>query len=153
MASSNIDHHHRQASFHLTSPLQHQRPYASPVSTSAAVQGETSAYRNSKVIDALPIAPENGVHTVIDLVRRAAAKFGNNKAVGYRTEIRTHLKEGPPDANGNKKQLTISELSPYQFLSYVEYAELITNIGCGLVEAGLLPSRDKICMWAQTRSA
>lgn len=142
----------RQVSFQLISPLHHQRPYSLPVSASAAIQGETPPFRNAKVVNDLPITPENGVHTVMDLVRRGATKFGNNPAVGFRTEIRTHLKEGPEDVNGNRKQLIILELSSYKLLSYIEYEELVINIGSGLVKAGLIPSHDKICMWAQTRS-
>jgi long-chain acyl-CoA synthetase len=141
----------RQASFQLNSPLHHQRPYSLPVSLGSAVPGETPAFRNAKVIKDLHTVPENGVHTVKDIVRRAATKFGDNPAIGFRTEIRTHAKEGPEDADGNKKQLVISELSSYKFLSYIEYDKLVTNIGCGLVKAGLLPTQDKICMWAQTR--
>ena len=155
--AKNMDNDHRnlesrQVSFQLISPLHHQRPYSLPVSASTAVHGETPPFHNARVVNDLPITPENGVHTVIDLVRRAATKFGNNPAVGFRTEIRTHLEEGPEDANGNKKQLIIPELSSYKFLSYIEYEELVTNIGSGLVKAGVLPSHDKICMWAQTRS-
>lgn len=141
----------RQQSFQLTHPIKHQRPYALPVSSSTTVPGETAAFRHAKVVDALPVVPEEGLHTVSDLVRRAASKFGDRPAVGYRTEIRTHVKPGPPDANGKTKELTVSELSPYKFLSYTEYAELVENLGHGLLKAGLDPEKDKLCMWAQTR--
>jgi len=149
------DHQHlksRQVSFQLISPLHHQRPYSLPISASTTVQGETPPFHNAAVVNNLPAGPESGVHTVMDLVRRAATKFGENPAIGFRTEIRTHLREGPEDAKGAKKQLITPELSSYTFLSYIEYEKLVTNIGSGLVKAGLLPSRDKICMWAQTRS-
>lgn len=147
--SMDIDHSHiqsRQETFQLISPLHLQRPYSLPVSATA-VQGETPPFRNAKVVSHLPITPENEVRSVTDLVRRAAKFFGNKPAVGFRTEIRTHLKE-----SSDKKQLIISELSSYKFLYYIEYEQLVTNIGSGLVKAGLLSSHDKICMWGQTRS-
>lgn len=141
----------RQESFQLVSPLNHQRPYAVPVSSSNATPGETLHFRNAKVENGLPIIPEDGIHTVKDLIRRSAAKFGNNPAIGSRTELRTHVKDGLADANGNQKQLITSELSSYKFISYIQYEEFVTAIGVGLVSLGLLPSQDKICMWAQTR--
>ncbi|CAG8971638.1 hypothetical protein HYALB_00003106 [Hymenoscyphus albidus] len=114
---------------------------------------ETPVFRNVKVKDGLSIIPEDGIRTVKDLIRRSAAKFGSNPAFGSRTEIQAHFKDGPPDANGNKKQLIISELSPYKFISYIEYEKLVTAIGLGLVSLGLTPSQDKICMWAQTSAS
>ncbi|CAG8955433.1 hypothetical protein HYFRA_00010298 [Hymenoscyphus fraxineus] len=142
----------RQESFQLNHPLDNHRPYNVPISSSGN-PGETPVFRNVKVKDDLSVVPEDGIRTVKDLIRRSADKFGSNPAFGSRTEIQAHLKDGPPDANGNKKQLTISELSPYEFISYIEYEKLVTAIGLGLVSLGLTPSQDKICMWAQTSAS
>lgn len=148
---TNDQPHDLQRHFRLDSPLNYQRPYSYPLPRSYTVAGETPPYHNTRVGSSLAIEPEDGVYTVVDLIRRGATKWGDHPAIGFRTEVRIHEREGPVDSNGDKKQLVIPELSSYKFLSYIEYQELISYIGAGLVQAGLRPSLDKICMWAQTR--
>ena len=142
---------HLENRFQSLNPLQPQPPCSLPVTTTGDLEKETSAFRNAKVLDKLPIVPEEGIHTIGDLVRRGARKFGDHHAIGFRTETLVHTTEGPAGNDSQRKQLMIPELSPYKFLSYIEYEELVNNVGWGLVECGLLPSQDKLCMWAQTR--
>lgn len=141
----------RKASFHPTISPDHQPPYCLPVPVDVHVRGETPPFRNARVVQRLRYTPEDGVNTVIDIVRRATVKFGNHAAIGSRTKIQTHMRQGPTESNGNKKQLSIPELSAYAFTSYRDYEGLITKIGSGLLRAGLRPRHDKLCIWAQTR--
>ena len=141
----------RKTSFHPTVLPDHQPPYCVPVSADVQVQGETPSFRNRRVVQRLRHTPEDGVNTVIDIVQRASTRFGNSAAIGSRTKIRTHFRQGPADSNGNRRQLSIPELSAYTFTSYRDYEELITKIGSGLVGAGMRPRYDKLCIWAQTR--
>lgn len=113
----------------INQSLQGHRPYNLPIPNVDSVQGETHVFRNAKVVNGIPHTPENGLNTLLDLVHRNSAKFGNNKAFGSRTP----------------------EQGQYSFVSYSEHEELARNIGGGLVSAGLQASSDKICIWAQTR--
>src|SRR5436190_23581541 len=131
--------------------LAYQTPYCVPVPVDVKIKGETPPFRNTRVLQGLHYTPEYGINTVIDIIQTASAKFGSCAAIGSRVKIRTHTRQGPPESDGNRKQLSVPELSEYKFMSYRDYEALITDIGSGLLKAGLHPRQDKICIWAQTR--
>jgi long-chain acyl-CoA synthetase len=145
----------KKASFYPSTSPNHTPPYCLPVPVDAdddsQAQGETRPFRNARVMPGLRFTPEEGVYTVMDIVRRATARFGDNAAIASRTKLRTHIRQGPADSNGNKKQLSIPELSEYTITSYRDYETLIAKIGSGLLGLKLRPRHDKLCIWSQTR--
>jgi long-chain acyl-CoA synthetase len=106
------------------------------------VKGETIPHRNTKVKDQLCYVPEEGVHTVFDLMERSAKKFGDLKALGSRSKISMQIGGGKEDK---------SELSEYKYTTYLEYESLVMQLGFGLCKLGLSAQRDKVCIYAQTR--
>ncbi len=142
-----------QKQWHFTpsiSPL-HKPPFCSPSPGHKQVQGETVPFRNTRVKNQLHYVPEEGIHTVFDLVRRSAKKFGDSKALGSRSKISAHTKLGPTSQTGEGKQETYYEMSEYKYITYHEYERLVTQLGSGLYKLGLSPQRDKVCIYAQTR--
>jgi long-chain acyl-CoA synthetase len=126
-------------------------PYCSPVLADAGVEGETPRFRNTKNLRSLRCTPQDGINTVIDIVHRAAERLPNGAALGSRRQIRTHTRLGAMDSKGNQQSLQVPELSGYDFISYDQYQSLIAIIGYALIQLGLMPRRDKICVWSQTR--
>ena len=126
-------------------------PYCSPVPADARVEGETPCFRNTKNLRSLRCTPQDGINTIIDIVHQAAERLPNGAALGSRRQVWIHTRLGPMDSKGNQRTLQIPELSGYDFMSYIEYKNLITIIGYGLIQLGLIPRRDKLCVWSQTR--
>jgi hypothetical protein len=126
-------------------------PYCSPVPSDVRVEGETPSFRNTKNLRSLRCTLQDGINTVIDIVHRAAETLPNDASLGSRRQIQIHTRLGPMDSKGNQRILQVPELSGYDFISYDEYKTLITIIGYGLIQLGLMPRRDKLCIWSQTR--
>ncbi|EXJ93246.1 hypothetical protein A1O3_01803 [Capronia epimyces CBS 606.96] len=150
MARNDNSHGERKPTFQPTILPDHQPPFCLPVPGARPTPGETPPFRNARALQDLRCIPENGINTVIDLVRRASRKFGPLPAVGVRGRIQTHVGPGPGQSGGGTKQTCLPELSGYEYTSYRDYDKRVTDIGAGLVKLGLRPRGDKICIWAQT---
>ncbi|KAH7121221.1 hypothetical protein B0J11DRAFT_491218 [Dendryphion nanum] len=130
-----------------------------PVTTEAAglqkIDGETIPRRNVKTKDALKTVPREGVNTLYDILKYSSATFGNAKALGSRRIINTHVetKKIKKMVDGEQQEVdkkwTYFELSPYTFISFVEFEQLALNLGSGLKKLGLL-STDKVHLFAGT---
>jgi len=89
-------------------------------------------------------------------VSYSAKKFGNAKAVGYRKLIKTHdeVKKVKKVVDGKEqeteKKWTFSELSPYQYFSFIEYERMVLQIGAGLRKLGM-KKEDRLHIMAATR--
>ena len=128
-----------------------ERSFSLPVPGTKSHPGETRPFRHAKTLHGLRSTPEDGIGTVIDLVRRASAIFGNVDAIGSRTLLGTHSYESANNLAAAGKQRSMLQLSKYSFQSYTEYETLLSGIGRGLVELGLQARKDKLCIYAQTR--
>ncbi|KAH0536458.1 hypothetical protein FGG08_006671 [Glutinoglossum americanum] len=101
------------------------------------VEGETIPRRNPAARDKLVSVPEEGVATVFDILKRGSEKFGNAKALGTRSLIRTHdeIKKVKKMVDGVEQEVdkkwTYFELSGYSYLSFIEYERLALQIGAG----------------------
>lgn len=116
-----------------------------PVSEAELVEGETLPRGHIDTKDKLVVVPEDGIKTVHDILKRAALKFGDAKAVGSRKLIRTHeeVKKVKKSEGGQMKEVdkkwTYFELGPYEYLSFVEFEKLAISCGAGLRRLGLVP--------------
>jgi long-chain acyl-CoA synthetase len=131
-------------------------PVTAEVAGVQPVPGETIPRRNIKYKDALVARPTEEVATIHDILKYAAAKYGNAKALGARKVIKTHqeVKKIKKVVDGKEvevdKKWTFLELSGYEYLSFVELEKKTLQIGAGLRKLGLVAG-DKLHMFAATQ--
>jgi long-chain acyl-CoA synthetase len=120
-------------------------------------EGETIPRRNAKSKDALKLKPADNVSTLYELLKYGSAKFGNAKAMGSRRIVNTHVetKKVKKMIDGKQQEVdknwTYFELSPYKYMSFVEFEKLAHTVGAGLKKLGLNP-HDKVHLFAATSS-
>jgi long-chain acyl-CoA synthetase len=130
-------------------------PFTVEVSGSPQVEGETIPRRNANFPDKLLSQPEEGIMTIFDIVKHAASKFGDQKAIGSRTLIKKHheTKKVKKMIDGRlqdvDKNWTYFELSGYKYLSFKEYETQVLQLGAGLRKLGLA-APDRVHMFAST---
>lgn len=131
-------------------------PFSVEVPGQKQVEGETIPRRHPLAVNSLKAYPEDGVHTIYDIVKRSAEKFGNAKAMGARDQIKVHTetKKIKKKIDGKEQEIdkkwTYFELSEYKYLSFVEYEKLVTQIGSGLKALDMKPE-DRVHIFAATR--
>lgn len=117
--------------------------------------GETIPRRNVKAKDALRTQPAEGISTLYDILRYSSSKFGNAKAMGMRKIVNTHTetKKIKKMIDGKQEEVdknwTYFELSPFKFISFVEFEKIALSIGAGLKKLGLKP-QDRLHLFAST---
>ncbi len=121
------------------------------------VAGETLPRRNPQAGDQLVTTLANGtVKTVFDVLTRSAEKFGDARAIGTRTLIKTHkeTKKVKKMVDGKEqdvdKEWTYYELSGYKYISFKEYEVLWRQLGAGFRKLGLV-KEDRVHIFAATR--
>ncbi len=120
------------------------------------VPGETIPRRHPKVADGLRSQPEPGVATVYDLLRRSSEKYGNAKAIGSRSLIKTHreTKKIKKMVDGQEREVdkewTYFELSEYKYISFIEFERLAMEVGAALRKLGLVEG-DRVHIYAASR--
>ncbi|KAK5257824.1 long-chain fatty acid-CoA ligase, partial [Exophiala xenobiotica] len=130
-------------------------PYSVEATGYEKKEGETIPRRNPLAKDALIVRPSDDVKTVYDNLRRAAAKFGNAKAIGTRKIIKTHVenKKVKKMVDGQEQEVekkwTFFELSGYTYMSFVEYEKLALDLGSGLRHLGMKKD-DKMHLYGAT---
>jgi long-chain acyl-CoA synthetase len=118
-------------------------PYTVEASGFTAIEGETIPRRNVLAKYALNLQPEEGVATIYDILKRSSRKFGNAKAMGSRKLLKTHteIKKIQKTVDGKyqtvDKKWTYSELSEYQYVSFIEFEQMAIQIGAGLRQLGM----------------
>ena len=130
-------------------------PYSVEAPGLKKVDGETIPRRNARAKDALVVSPEEGINTIFDIVKRSSQKFGNAKAVGKRKLLQTHeeTKKIKKIVDGKEqeqdKKWTYFELSKYEYMSFVEYEQLVLKIGSGFRKLGM-KATDRVHIFAAT---
>ncbi|KAH7320597.1 long-chain acyl-CoA synthetases & [Stachybotrys elegans] len=143
------------ASGPLPTYLVNKPPFSVPVPGYDPVPGETVPRRHPSAVDGLLTRPAEDVHTVFDIVRRAARLEPNRNAVGWRRRIKLHRETKKIKANvgGEVKEVgkewQYFELSGFQFLTYKEYETQAYRIGSGLRHLGLT-DKSKLHLFAST---
>ncbi|KAK2741562.1 long-chain fatty acid-CoA ligase [Myotisia sp. PD_48] len=106
------------------------------------VPGETIPRRNITAKDGLLKSPHPEITTTYDNLRYSARTFGNAKAVGSRSLVKTHTetKKVKKVVNGVEQEIdkdwTFYELSGYTYMSFLEYEKLALQLGAGLRKLG-----------------
>lgn len=131
-------------------------PYSIELPGAEAVAGETIPRRHPKARNGLLTRPAEDVSTIFDLVKRSAALYGGDPAIGSRKLLETHkeMKKVQKVVNGAtqevEKEWTYFEMSPYSFITYSEYETWTLELGSGLRKLGFQKG-DKLHMFAATR--
>jgi len=131
-------------------------PFTVEVAGYEKVEGESIPRRNTCAKDGLILVPEEGVTTIYEILRRAAKKFGNAKAMGHRNLIRNHeeTKKVKKTIDGKEQEVdkkwTYYELGEYTYVSYNEYEKMALQCGAGLRKMGMEKS-DRVHIFAATR--
>jgi long-chain acyl-CoA synthetase len=130
-------------------------PYTCEVANADKVDGETVPRRNLAAKDGLIMKPHDDVATLYDVLRHAAAKFGNAKAVGARKIVNIHeeTKKVKKMVDGKEQEVDKKwqyfELSPYKYKSFVEFEKMALSAGSGLKSLGFNP-QDRLHLFAAT---
>lgn len=120
------------------------------------VEGETIPRRNYRHADKLLDRLDDDVHTVLDIVQWGVRKYGNARIVGYRDLLKVHTEKKKVTKKEEGKEKTAEkdweyfEMSSYRYLSFVQYEQLMFQVGAGLRKLGLVKN-DKIHIYASTR--
>ncbi|KAH8889686.1 acetyl-CoA synthetase-like protein [Thozetella sp. PMI_491] len=139
----------------LVPRLSGKPPYSVEVEGQQPIEGETTVRRHPAAAKELLSRPASNISTTYELVRASVEKYGNAKAIGSRKLLRTHqeTKKIKKVVDGVEQEVekawTYFELSPYEYISYVEYEKLILQIGCGLRKLGLVKN-DRVHIFAAT---
>jgi long-chain acyl-CoA synthetase len=131
-------------------------PFTLPAVGASAVDGETIPRRHPKAVNSFVSIPEEGCHTLYDVLVRAGQKFGNEKALGTRPLLKKHIetKKIKKMVDGKEreeeKEWTYFEMGSYSWTTFSEYVELALQVGAGFREFGLTKG-DKVHVYAATR--
>ncbi|KAI5292874.1 long-chain fatty acid-CoA ligase [Ascosphaera acerosa] len=99
--------------------------------------------------------PDPSIRTIYDVVQFGVRTYGNAKCMAYRDLIKVHKesKKVPKVVDGKEelvdKEWTFFELSPYKWLTYYEYEQLMLQVGSALRRMGLEPG-DRVHLYAST---
>lgn len=130
-------------------------PFTVEVSGYTKVEGETTPRRHPSAKDKFAESPEEGIHTLYDIVKRSSKKFGNAKALGTRKLLKIHKETKKITKTVNGKEVTEDkewqyfELSPYEYTSFVQYEKMTNNVGSGLRALGMKKD-DRLHLFAST---
>ncbi|KOS19931.1 Long-chain-fatty-acid--CoA ligase 1 [Escovopsis weberi] len=133
----------------------HKPPYSVEASGFEKVPGETIPRRHPLSKDRLLTRPHPDVATVFDIVKRSAREYPNHTAVGSRRliEMHTEIKKVPKVVDGQvvevDKKWQFFELSPFSFITYKEYEQLVLQLGAGLRKVGI-STENKLHIFAAT---
>ena len=143
-----------------TTPLQPRTTRTGPFTVEASgcktVKGETIPRRHPDAKDKLVTTPSEDVRTIFDILKRSADKFGNAKALGSRSLVKTHheTKKVKKTVEGKSQEVdknwSYFELSGYSYISFVEYERLTNQIGAGLRKLGMVQG-ERLSLFAGTR--
>jgi len=117
--------------------------------------GETIPRVHPAAKDGLISTPAPDIKTIYDVLRSSSKKFGNAKALGYRTLIKVHdeVKQIKKVVDGKEttvdKKWQFSELSSYTYISFVEYEQLCFKVASGYRALGMNKG-DRVHIFAST---
>jgi long-chain acyl-CoA synthetase len=137
-------------------PKQYKKgPYTIEAKGYEKKDGETIPRVHPSAKNGLISTPAPDVKTIYDILRSSSKKFGNAKALGYRTLIKTHeeTKQIKKVVDGKEvtedKKWQFSELSSYTYISFDEYEQLCFKVASGYRALGMNKG-DRIHIFAST---
>ncbi|KAI5310035.1 long-chain fatty acid-CoA ligase [Ascosphaera atra] len=122
-------------------------PFVIEVPGSKSGDTESAVFRHIKAKDGLITTLDPNIRTLYDNLKYSVKTFGHKRAVGSRrvVQVHTETKKVKKVVDGVEQEVdknwSYFELSPYSWLSYVEYEKLAKDLGSGLRSLGL----DKAC--------
>jgi long-chain acyl-CoA synthetase len=141
---------------YVQAKMSRKPPFSVDASGYEKKDGETIPRRNPLAKDRLIVQPSDEVKTIFDNLKRAAAKFGNAKAIGTRRLLKTHTenKKVKKIVDGQEQEVdkkwTYFELSGYEYMSFIEYEKLALDCGSGLANLGIT-KQNKMHLYGATR--
>lgn len=136
--------------------MEKKGPFSVEVPGVEKVKGETLPRRNTKCKDGLIVQPDPSVKTVYDIIQYAASKFGDAKCMGTRTVLNIYKEKKMVKKIVDGKETEVEkewsyfELSPYKYMSFIEFQKHVSSLGAGLKKIGL-GKGDKIHLYGATR--
>jgi long-chain acyl-CoA synthetase len=137
-------------------PKQYKKgPYTVEAKGYEKKDGETIPRVHPAAKDGLISTPAPDIKTIYDVLRVSSKKFGNAKALGYRKLVRVHdeVKQIKKVVDGKEttqeKKWQYSELSGYNYLSFVEYEQLCLKVASGYRALGMTKG-DRVHIFAST---
>jgi len=140
---------------HLIPRLSAKPPFSVEVPGQQPVEGETPVRRHPASVEKIIDKPAEDITTTYELVRKAAATYGNAKCIGSRKLVDTHVetKKVKKMVDGEEREVdknwTFFELSPYEYITFTEYEALVLQLGAGLRKLGL-EKGDRVHIFAAT---
>jgi long-chain acyl-CoA synthetase len=131
-------------------------PFTLPTAGAPAVDGETIPRRHPDAVNGFLAIPEEGCHTLYDILIRAGKNFGDKNGFGTRPLLDKHVekkiikKRIEGEETDVEKEWTHFELGPYSWTTFGEYVQLALQVGAGFRKLGLTKG-DKVHMYAATR--
>jgi len=135
--------------------MEKKGPFSMEVPGVEKVKGETLPRRNIKCKDGLMAQPDPSVKTVYDIIQYAVNKFGDAKCIGTRTLINTYKEKKMVKKIVDGKETEVEkewsyfELSPYKYMSFIEFQKHVCTLGAGLKKIGL-GKGDKLHLYGAT---
>ncbi|KAL8672557.1 MAG: hypothetical protein Q9168_002993 [Polycauliona sp. 1 TL-2023] len=130
-------------------------PYTANATGASKLDGESIPRRTLTATDGLKTSPGDGVETVYDILRHSANKYGDAKALGSRTLLKTHneVKQVKTTVDGKEqttdKKWTYFEMSGYDYMTFREYERMALQCGAGLRTLGMKKD-DRLHIFAAT---
>ncbi|KAK8069359.1 hypothetical protein PG994_005975 [Apiospora phragmitis] len=140
----------------------HKPPFSVQAPGELAKEGETAPFRHTKARDGLIDKLDPDIGTIFELLKNSTEQYAGNTAVGTRKLVQIHkeVKKVAKVVDGETKEVNKEwqyfELSPFTFMTYVDYETLVFQIGSGLRKLGMVPgdithlfastSRNWLCM-------
>lgn len=136
--------------------MEKKGPFSMEVPGVAKINGETLPRRNIRCKDGLISQPDPSIKTIYDIIQFSAAKYGSAPCIGTRTliDMIKEKKMVKKIVDGKEveaeKEWSYLHLSPYNFMSFVEFRDHVSTLGAGLSKIGLAKG-DKIHLYGATR--
>ena len=118
--------------------------------------GEGAVRRLAITADRLVTRPFEGIQVIPDVISYAARTHGSREAIGWRNVVRIHeeAKEVKKTVGGKEvtetKTWKYFELSDFEYISFLEVQDRISELARGLLHHGILKT-DVFNIYAQTR--
>lgn len=126
----------------------HLPPFTTALPDSVDIPGESIPRRHPRAVNGLISRPSQDVGTVFDIVVRSARDFPCRMAAAYRSLRKLHIDDCMRNSSGRDKQYY--ELSPYVYVSYKDYRDMVLEASSGLHKLGMA-RHDKLYFFGTTR--
>ncbi|KAF8331842.1 long-chain-fatty-acid-CoA-ligase [Cantharellus anzutake] len=110
-----------------------------------AQPGQARIRRSNVSPDVLVTEPQEGIHTVYDILQHAARTYPNKDALGWRDienvieEEKEVIKMVAGKTVTEKKTWKYFQLSPYRYITFAGFRDKVATVASGLASLGIAP--------------